>query len=46
MLEKDFNLVSIRDICMIDRGVKCDFVGIVLKLGKALCFKNKRGENI
>ena len=44
MDESTFNLVTVRDISMIDSGVKCDFVGIVLKVGKTLSFKNKRGE--
>lgn len=46
MDEATFNLVTIRDISMIDSGVRCDFVGIVLKVGKIFSFKNKRGENV
>jgi hypothetical protein len=44
--EKTFNLVSIKDISMIDRGVKCDFIGIVLRIGKTIGFVNKRNENV
>jgi hypothetical protein len=30
----------------IERGFRCDFVGIILKVGKALSFKNKKGESV
>ena len=35
--------MSIRDVCLMDKGTRIDFVGIILNIGRSISFKTKRG---